>query len=45
MPVFGRWEEEVPRENTERTHAYMGRTCKLHTEKPQPRVEPGTLSL
>jgi len=27
----------------ERTHAYTGRTCKLHTEKPQLGVEPETL--
>ena len=32
-------------EYPERTHAYTGRTCKLHTERPQPGVEPGTLSL
>jgi len=33
MHVFGRWEEAgVP----ERTHAYTGRTCRLHTERPQP---------
>jgi len=32
-------------EYPERTHAYMGRTCKLHTERTQPGVEPGTLSL
>jgi len=25
-------------ENPERTHAYTGRTCKLHTERPQPGV-------
>jgi len=30
-------------EYPERTHAYTGRTCKLHTERPQ--LEPGTLSL
>jgi len=29
----------------ERTHAYTGRTCKYHTERPQQGVEPGTLSL
>jgi len=40
MHVFGR-KPEYP----ERTHAYTGRTCKLHTEKPQLGVEPGTLSL
>ena len=40
MHVFGWWEEAgVP----EKTHAYTGRTCKLHTERPQPVVEPGTL--
>ena len=27
-------------EYPERTHAYTGRTCKLHTERPQPGVEP-----
>jgi len=27
------------------THAYTGRTCKLHTERPQLGVEPGTLLL
>ena len=32
-------------ENPERTHAYTGRTCRLHTERPQVGVEPGTLSL
>jgi len=32
-------------EYLERTHAYTGRTCKHHTERPQPGVEPGTLSL
>jgi len=32
-------------ENLERTHANMGRTCRLHTERPQPGIEPGTLSL
>ena len=30
---------------TERTHAYPERTCRLHTERPQPGMEPGTLSL
>jgi len=29
----------------ERTHAYTGRTCKLHTERPQLGLEPGTLLL
>jgi len=29
----------------ERTHTYTGRTCKLHTERPQAGIEPGTLSL
>jgi len=28
-------------EYLERTHAYTGGTCKLHTERPQPVVEPG----
>ena len=32
-------------EYPERTHAYTGRTCKLHTERPQVGVGPGTLSL
>jgi len=32
-------------EYPERTHAYTGRTCKLHTERPQPGIEPGTLLL
>jgi len=32
-------------EYPERTHAYTGRTYKLHTERPQLGVEPGTLSL
>jgi len=32
-------------EYPERTHAYTGRICKLHTERPQPGVEPGTLLL
>jgi len=32
-------------EYLERTHAYTGRTCKLHTERPQVGIEPGTLSL
>ena len=32
-------------EYPERTHAYTGRTCKLHTERPQLGVEPETLSL
>jgi len=32
-------------EYLERTHAYMGRTCKLHTERPQSGLEPGTLLL
>ena len=32
-------------EYSERTHAYTGRTCKLHTERPQPGFEPGTLLL
>jgi len=32
-------------EYPERTHGYTGRTCKLHTERPQLGVEPGTLSL
>ena len=32
-------------EDPERTHTYTWRTCKLHTERPQPGVEPGTLLL
>jgi len=32
-------------EYPERTHAYTGRTCKLHTERLQLGVEPETLSL
>ena len=32
-------------EYPERTHTYMGRTCKLHTERPQTGVDPGTLLL
>jgi len=32
-------------EYPERTNTYTGRTCKLHTERPQPGVEPGTLWL
>jgi len=32
-------------EYPERTLAYTGRTCKLHTERPQPGVEPGTFLL
>jgi len=32
-------------EYLERTLTYTGRTCKLHTERPQPRFEPGTLLL
>jgi len=32
-------------EYPERTHAYMGRKCKLHTEKPQLGIEPGTFLL
>jgi len=31
------------RKYPERTHAYTGRTCKLHTERPRVGVEPGTL--
>ena len=38
-------DDERKREYPERTHAYTGRTCKLHTGRPQPGVEPGTLSL
>jgi len=30
-------------EYPERTHAYTERTCKLHTEGPQPGFKPGTL--
>ena len=32
-------------EYPERTHAYTGRTCKLHTERPQAGIDPGTLSV
>jgi len=32
-------------EYPERAHAYTGRACKLHTERPQLGVEPGTLLL
>jgi len=32
-------------EYPERTPAYMGRTYKLHTDRPQPGFEPGTLLL
>jgi len=32
-------------EYPERTHAYTGRARKLHTERPQVGIEPGTLSL
>jgi len=32
-------------EYPERTHTYTWRTSKLYTERPQPGVEPGTLSL
>ena len=32
-------------EYPERTHAYTGKTCKLHTERPQVGIKPGTLSL
>ena len=32
-------------EYPERTHAYTGRTCKLHTGRPQVGIEPGTVSL
>ena len=32
-------------EYPERTHAYTGRTYKLHTERPQLGLEPGTLLL
>ena len=32
-------------EYLERSHAYTGRTCKLHTEKPKVGIKPGTLSL
>ena len=32
-------------EYPERTHTYTGKTCKLHTERPQLGVKPGTLSL
>jgi len=32
-------------EYPERTHAYTGRTCKLHTERTLLGFEPGTLLL
>jgi len=32
-------------EYPERTHAYTGRTCRLHTERPQVGIEPGTFLL
>jgi len=32
-------------EYPERSHAYTGRTCKLHTERPELGFEPGTLLL
>ncbi|MED6245553.1 hypothetical protein ATANTOWER_004671 [Ataeniobius toweri] len=32
-------------EYPERTHACMGRTCKLHAERPQTGLEPRTFSL
>jgi len=32
-------------EYLEATHTYTGRTYKLHTEMPQPGIEPGTLLL
>jgi len=32
-------------EYPERPYTYTGRTFKLHTEKPQLGIEPGTLSL
>jgi len=32
-------------EYVQRSHACTGRTCKLHTERPQPGFEPGTLVL
>jgi len=42
MHVFGGWEEEnLPA--PVRTHAYTGRTCILHTEKPQLGFEPRAL--
>jgi len=31
-------------EYPERTHASTGRTCKLHIDRPQLGIEPGTLS-
>jgi len=39
-----RAETEKPEkpENPERTDAYTGRTCKVHTERPQMEIEPGT---
>jgi len=42
MLVFGSGRKlEYP----EKTHTYTARTCKLHTERPQPGIEPGTLLL
>jgi len=32
-------------EYPEKTHAYLGRTCKLHTERTQPGFEPRTVLL
>ena len=32
-------------EYLERIHTYTGRICKLHTEKPQLEIKPGTLLL
>jgi len=32
-------------EYTDRTYAYMGKTCKLHAERPKPGFKPGRLFL
>jgi len=40
LGFFGKKQEYL-----ERNHTYMGRTCKLHTERPQPGFEQGTLLL
>jgi len=42
MHVFGQWKEL---EYRGWTHSYTWKTCKLHTEKPQPGFKPGTLLL
>jgi len=41
MFLHGGRKPELP----ERIHTYTERTCKLHTERPQPGIEPGTLLL